>query len=327
MNKFRHIIAFLLAAALLFSVALAETTASVKLQYKDGSLRLRAGAGTTYSTNGYLHDGDQIVILSEGSVWSKVRSVSTGKSGYIKNKYFVKNSSAPDTVKFITGKSVYVSESGGSLRVRAGAGTSYATNGYVEHGDRITITSLGSEWSKIKVDATGLTGYIKNTYIYGYGTAGWSSAISGSDWWDDWDDTSPADDWDSTAYDPGTVTTKYASSTVNVRSGPASTYKKLTQLKRGDHVKIIGNSGNWYKIITAGSVTGYISKNYVTVGRTAKTTARLNVRKGPSSSTGRITTLQSGTTVTVTSIDGNWAHIKYSGGNTGYVSMNYLKMS
>lgn len=324
MKCLKSVTALLLALALLFGTALAETKATVKLKYSDGSLRLRAGAGTSYATNGYLRDGDEIVILSEGKTWSKVRCVRTGRSGYINTCYIVKSSGKQTD----SGTTVYISESGGSLRVRAGAGTNYSIRGYVQHGDAITVLASSGEWSKIKVDSSGITGYIKTKYIL-EGDPGASDDPWDDDWWEDdpwWDDEEEEEeaDWDTSVYDPGTVTTKYSTSVVNVRSGAGTGYSKVGSVKSGAQVKIVGSSGNWYKI-AAQSVSGYISKNYVTVGRSAKTTTRLNVRTKPSSSSSLVTTLSSGAKLTVMSVDGNWANVRYSGSKTGYVSMNYLK--
>lgn len=288
--------------ALLASAAFAEG-AVVRTEYADGSLKLRAGAGTGYAVNGYVKNGEAIDVLEKGDVWSKVKALSTGKTGYIKTLYI---RAAQGGVQMENGKNVYVSEEGGSLKVRAGAGTNYGVNGYVQHGDAITVLNKGEKWSMIRVEKSGVVGFIRNQYVYGNATAGGSapSAV--------------------TSYDAATVVTRYAGSTVNLRAAASSSAQKVGEVGRGAFLKVTGSQDNWYKVTTKEGVSGYISKNYASLGASARTTANLNVRKGAGSSTARLTTLAKGTSVSILSVDGNWARIRYGNSSTGYVSIRYL---
>ena len=54
---------------------------------------------------------------------------------------------------------------------------------------------------------------------------------------------------------------KITGNSVNVRSGPGTTYSSLTTLSKNAVVTLTGESGNWYKI-KSGSVAGYVSKEY-----------------------------------------------------------------
>ena len=51
-------------------------------------------------------------------------------------------------------------------------------------------------------------------------------------------------------------------STLNVRSGPGTSYGKVTSLNNGAVVNIVGIDNGWYKISTNG-VTGYVSSDYM----------------------------------------------------------------
>lgn len=311
MKRFLKVcLSVVLLLALLTTAAFAES-AVVKTQYSDGSLKLRAGAGINYAVNGYVKNGDAIDVLEKGDVWSKVKAVKSGKTGYIKNIYIKASSSGSTGSDMVRGKNVYVSENGGSLKVRSGAGTNYGINGYVQHGDAITILSLGDRWSMIRVEKNGVVGFIRNEYIYGYGTAGWSIDAG-------------LDKPTVSTYDAATVITKYASSTVNLRKSASASSDKVGEVRRGTYLKVTGSEGNWYKVTTRSGATGYISKSYVSLGATGRTVANLNVRQGAGSSTAKITTLAKGTSVTILSVDGNWAKIRYSKSSTGYVSIRYL---
>ena len=100
--------------------------------------------------------------------------------------------------------------------------------------------------------------------------------------------------------------------------------EKVGEVKRGTYLKVTGSEGNWYKVTTRNGVTGYISKSYVSLGATGRTVANLNVRQGAGSSTTKLATLAKGTSVTILSVDGNWAKIRYGKSSTGYVSIRYL---
>lgn len=77
----------------------------------------------------------------------------------------------------------------------------------------------------------------------------------------------------------GTVT----ADSLNVRSGPGSSYDVVGKLSKGASVVILGSANGWYEI-SSGSLTGYVSADYVTVdegsGSTTTTpgTATLLVR-------------------------------------------------
>lgn len=65
----------------------------------------------------------------------------------------------------------------------------------------------------------------------------------------------------------GTVATK--SSPLSVRKGPGTSYDKIGSLTKGSQVTIIGEEGDWYKILY-GSGEGYVSKTYIADVRTVE---------------------------------------------------------
>ena len=54
-------------------------------------------------------------------------------------------------------------------------------------------------------------------------------------------------------------------SVVNVRENPDTSSKILTQLEKGDRVSVTGDSGGWYKVRTPDGITGWISKEYLSL--------------------------------------------------------------
>lgn len=293
------------------AMAATETkTAWVKMSSSDGTLNLRTGPAKTYASGGYVKAGDSIQVYvgqtsvdSENEEWTKIKVDRTDKVGYIKTKYITEDPS--EAIK--TGTILYISKNGGTMNVRSGAGTNYSIAGYAKHGERITVLQKGSEWSKIKVERTGITGYIKTKYIKDLGGSSSNQTTQTT----------------ATAYDLATVMTNTVNGKVNLRKGAGTTYASVTTLSRGTQLKVTGSSGNWYAVETMNGQTGYIAKTYVSFGISAKTTAGVNFRKGAGTSYGVLRTLAKGTTVTLHSVTGNWAKITY-GGKTGYVSLNYL---
>lgn len=189
--------------------------------------------------------------------------------------------------------------SDGSLNVRSGPGTGYSVVTWVKNGQAITVLENTSPWSKIKVNSTGKTGYIKAKYISGGSEPSPEGTL-------------------------GTVTTKYAGSVVNVRKGPGTDNAVSFKLTSGARVHINGESGNWYLIQADNGKTGYISRNYVTVGSRKTTTTAVNLRAGAGTGYDIITVVYKGTPVTAKSVTGNWTLVSVNG-KTGYIYSTYLK--
>lgn len=53
---------------------------------------------------------------------------------------------------------------------------------------------------------------------------------------------------------------------LNIRSGPGTTYDKVASATNGARVTILGEENGWYKIVYSGNKTGYVSKDYVSIG-------------------------------------------------------------
>ncbi len=125
--------------------------------------------------------------------------------------------------------------------------------------------------------------------------------------------------------------------TVNVRSGPSSSYSIIGTVKKGRKLTLQGSFANgWFKI-SYGNGYGYITGQYLTnisyhndnsltvYNATAVTTAALNVRKGNGTGYAKLGAIAKGTSVTITGKYANgWYEIKYKNGK-GCVSGDYLK--
>lgn len=134
----------------------------------------------------------------------------------------------------------------------------------------------------------------------------------------------------------GTIT-----SNVNMRLGASSKSKKVDYLKKGAVIEIESKTSNgWYKIEYKGR-DGYISQKYAKIGTSGNnknytykelddydgiTTAKVNLRKSPSSSSTKITSIPKGKIVEVEGKTSNgWYRVEYRD-IEGYVSSKYIKL-
>ena len=208
-------------------------------------------------------------------------------------------------------ETVKLAYKGGSLNLRTGPGTQYGNNGYVYNGDYITVLETGSVWSKV-LTSDMRVGYIKNLYISGNG----SKYADGTVYY-------------SGKYS-GTVSTKYADSKVNLRAGASSSAAKITSLKNGTKVSVLGKNGSWYLISTSAGTQGFMHEKYIKSSAASAVSARVtgsavNMRAYPNASSARVTTLIKGTVVKVLDTsNAKWWFVQYSS-YTGFMYSAYLK--
>lgn len=124
-----------------------------------------------------------------------------------------------------------VSVSYGTLNVRSSASTGASVVSSLNKGSYITLLSRSGDWWRVE--------YAKNRY--GYCHASYITAVSGSS--------------------AATISTSYA--TLNVRSGPGTSYGVLASLSKGENVVVLSTAGGWSRILYHGTKTGYASAQYL----------------------------------------------------------------
>jgi len=123
-----------------------------------------------------------------------------------------------------------VTTSSGSLNVRAQASSGAAVVATLKKGSYITLISKTGSWWKVEY-AKGQYGYCHGDYI---------TIVEGT---------------------PVTVTT--SSGSLNVRSGPGTTYAKSGTLAKGEVVLFLRSSSGWSRVLYHGTKTGYVSAQYL----------------------------------------------------------------
>lgn len=197
-------------------------------------VRMRKGAGTSYSIVGTYDKGTKMTITGSQQGWYKVSY--NGKTGYVSADYMrLSPKTAYSSAKTGTVK-------GSDVRLRMGPSTSFTTVTTVGNGTKLKISGVYGDWYEVSVN--GKYGYMYKSMI----SVGTSNSVP-----------APKETMDET----GTVN----GSSVRLRSGPGTSYSILGTYDRGTQVKITGKTGDWYAV-TINGTKGYMSADYVKVKTT-----------------------------------------------------------
>ena len=136
------------------------------------------------------------------------------------------------------------------------------------------------------------------------------------------------------------ISTKTANGSVNIRTGPSTSYASLGRLDRRTALAILGSEGSWYRVrVEESGLEGYVFGKYVTLhaagdgdggapsatGQGVVNTGLLSLRSEPGSDSALLAAMRIGYTVTVHSISGEWAYVTYNG-RQGYCVAKCLIM-
>ena len=206
------------------------------------------------------------------------------------------------------------------VNLRTGPGTDYAILETVPLGAQISILDTGNPgWYRVTAPS-GNSGYMCSDYILASGGDAGASTV---------------------------LFTARTTAFVNLRAGPGTGYGIYLTVPLGDTVSVLdtANAG-WYRV-QYGSYTGYMSADYLQMQSaaaptpappdtsasadpigTARTTAVLNIRTGPSTGYRSLGLLDNGETVTVLENCGNgWYAVRTSSNTFGYCSGDYLRVT
>ncbi|HHU21843.1 MAG TPA: SH3 domain-containing protein [Clostridiales bacterium] len=124
-----------------------------------------------------------------------------------------------------------VSLSSGRLNVRSWASTSAPILTSLPNGSYVTLISKSGNWWRVEY-GKGQYGYCHGSYI---------KQVSG---------TYPA----------------YVEGSLNVRSGPGTSYGVIGWLNSGEYAVVLSSSGKWKKVLFGGTRVGYASGTYLKTG-------------------------------------------------------------
>lgn len=121
--------------------------------------------------------------------------------------------------------------SAGSLRLRSGPSTEHTTIGFAQYDDYVTILGKSGDWYRVSHNLT--QGYMHKKYLKTYTAKNVELGY-------------------------GTVT----ANKVNLRSGPSTTSKSVSQANSGERAYVIGFNQTWYKVIYKDLIC-YIRSDYL----------------------------------------------------------------
>lgn len=215
-------------------------------------VNLRSAASTTSTIVGQAHKGERYRVAAKSGDWYQI---------YVNTQLVYIHSDYVTVEAGQSGSATVGTVTGGVVNIRAGAAAFHARVGQAYKGDKVTILGSENGWYKISTE-NGQVGYISAEYIQ---TEAPSTTVPPA--------TAPAttpppattvpDSFTvSPLDDTGVITGSY----VNIREYPSTNATVLGLIAKGKYVDILGSVGSdWYKV-SYGSVTGFISAQYVQPG-------------------------------------------------------------
>ena len=275
-------------------------------------LNVRAKASVNSSRLGILPKGSKVEVVGQEGNWSKI--MYNGKVAYVASSYLA-NGTSTNQVKpqGVSPKAKVVTANG--LNVRAMASVNSSRLGILPKGSKVEVIGQEGNWSKFMYN--GKVAYVASSYL--------------------------ANGTSTNQVKPQDVSPKakvVTANGLNVRAMASVNSSRLGILPKGSKVEVVGQEGNWSKIMYNGKVA-YVASSYLANGTNGASTSQvkpqgtskkekvviangLNVRAKASVNSSKLGILPKGSKIEVMGQQGNWAKIMYNG-KTAFVSMTYLK--
>lgn len=253
-------------------------------------------AGVVVDIDTYYAKGDRVEIHEEktvnGTIWGY-----TGK-GWIDMGYVRMDDVPPgsgdstnsDGIEIVSNGSHAVLGYGvvdlNTLNVRVGPGTDYTKIKEISQGMRYAYYEVADEWVRIG------DGWVSTLYFYVEGTTA-EDATTGAITTDD----------------------------LNVRTGPDTSFKRISSYMEEDSVQILAIVNGW-----GYTEEGWISMMYVELPEpvyatgSATVTVGLNVREEPDPAAAKVDAYKKGDRVTILEVKDGWGKT-----DKGWINLNYVK--
>ncbi|MDM5336525.1 SH3 domain-containing protein [Fictibacillus enclensis] len=305
-----------------------------------GNLNLRKSASTGSAVVTVLKNGSTVNVYAETNGWAKVKA--GGKDGYVSVKYLTDKKSAAPAPKPEPAPAPaapkpttkYVTVSGGNLNLRKSASTDSAVVSVLKDGSSVGVYSEANGWAKVK--ASGKDGYVSVKYLTDKKPAAPAPKPVPTPAPAPKPEPAPVPVPKPTPTpEPVSVVKFVTVDTLNMRSGPATTYSVVLQLAHDTAVKVLSEENGWAKIDANGKM-GYVSSSYLTVkgdpvpssdyealyGRTLDDMVSMQMKVSPQTDLYKNYLHQSAVTVsgtTATVVGDNW-NVR-NGAGTGFWSL------
>lgn len=275
-------------------------------------LNLRAEPSTNGRILGQYFNGKVVRVISYGPSWTQVEV--DGLIGYMMTQYlsFSGGGGGGGTTGYAV---VNNSNPRDYLNLRAGPSTSTKSIGRYYNGTMVKILEYGSVWSRVEVE--GKIGYMMNKYL-SFNGGGGGGGGGGS-------------------YTYAVVHNSNPRDYLNLRARPSTSSSSIGQYYNGTSVKILSYGNEWCHVEVQGK-TGYMMTRYLSFSgggggsqpsnptlATVNSSARLNLRAFPSTSSSSLGLFYHGTIVKILEYGATWCRVQVNGIN-GYMMTRYLKI-
>ncbi|MCD7844875.1 MAG: SH3 domain-containing protein [Oscillospiraceae bacterium] len=243
-------------------------------------VRVRSGPSTADSILATLDSGETMSVTGVSGQWYQVSY--NGATGYVNSAYMTlsygSNASPTSTSSTTTEEAPLTVAATGTgtinanyVRMRSGPSTSYSILGTYSSGTAMTVTGTSGDWYEVSYNGT--TGYVYSLYLtLGSGSSDTSTSASATD-----SSSFTVTEMDDTA--------AAATTAVNLRTGPSTSYASLQVLSAGTSITITGYSGSWYRVSYNGT-TGYVYSSYVTTDTSSASSSTASSLSSSSTSAG-----------------------------------------
>lgn len=196
-------------------------------------LNVRNSPSTSSKVISTLKKGTSVTILSTANGWHNIR-LANGQTAYVSASYINNTTATTNTTPTQTTTKTGIVNTA-VLNVRSSPSTSSKVLTTLKRGTSVNIISTSNGWHTIKL-ASGQIAYVSSPLVSLSSTTSTTSTTR-----------------------KGIVNT----AVLNVRSGPSTSYKVLTTLRRGASVNIISTSNGWHTIKLTSGQTAYVSSSLI----------------------------------------------------------------
>ena len=357
----KRILSFILVMALLVSVipmgAAAAGDVLYGIAFTKANLRLRSEASTSSSSLGTAPKGEVVLVLNEGdNGWYKVSY--NGQEGYMSGPHLDIQTTGNADLGYgtITASKVNLRQGPGASRGIVAIGTKGSTayvigieNGWyrVIYGSNICyIRSDYLELNEIPYENTG-SGKSPIFYRDGVSTGVEVSAsalknsgsTSNSSSSGSASSSTPSSGASSSGSSAATTTGQIygiaftTGSGLRLRSSASTSSTTLASASKGEVVVVLEKNGSWCKVLY-NLKEGYMHADYLKIQTTGNaelgygsvTGNSVNLRKGASTSAGRVTSVNKGDSAYIVGVENGWYRVIFEG-NVCYIRSDYLALT
>ncbi|PEL12344.1 N-acetylmuramoyl-L-alanine amidase [Bacillus sp. AFS017336] len=244
----------ILSSSLFFGVNSSKAATTQSGVVTAASLNMRTGPSTAYSKIMTLKKGNKLTITERKNGWYKFKF--SKKIGWASAKYIKLFKKTPTAPKVLFSGEITAS----SLNVRTSPSVTGKVITTLKKGTKVSIVEKKSTWYRI--NTTKGYGWVSSAYVIQIVNEVKPPSTKPPEESKPNPPTTKPPSGDTSAIDQQDKSGRVTTSSLNVRTGPGTTYESITSIKVGTVVKIKAEKDGWYEI-EAGTIVGWVSAKYI----------------------------------------------------------------